>query len=101
MYLLFEIPDSVLIVIGIIIFIYNSKKIDTSDMNEEMLIANNDSNNIIGLVVPDGDSFNSCIKKGYEDIFSSMLDLGEKELRPLFDKEEDGTYKEFLHHRTH
>lgn len=50
-----------------------------------------DSNNIIGLVVPDGDSFNTCIKKGYEDIFGSMLDLGEKELRPLFDKEEDGT----------
>ena len=36
-----------LIVIGIIIFIYNSKKIDTSDMNEEMLIANNETNNII------------------------------------------------------
>ena len=50
-----------------------------------------DSKNIIGLVVPDGDSFNTCIKKGYEDIFSLMLDLGEKELRPLFDKEEDGT----------
>lgn len=49
-----------------------------------------DSNNIVGLVVPDGDSFNTCIKKGYEDIFSSILDLGEKELRPLFDKEEDG-----------
>ena len=50
-----------------------------------------DSNNIIGLVVPDGDSFNTCIKNGYEYIFSSMLDLGEKKLRPLFDKEEDGT----------
>ena len=49
-----------------------------------------DSNNIVGVVVPDGDSFNTCIKKGYEDIFSLMLDLGEKELRPLFDKEEDG-----------
>lgn len=49
-----------------------------------------DSNNIVGLVVPDGDSFNTCIKKGYEDLFSSMLDLGEKELRPLFDKEKDG-----------
>ncbi len=50
-----------------------------------------DSKNIVGLVIPDGDSFNTCIKKGYEDIFSSMLDLGEKELRPLFDKNEDGT----------
>lgn len=49
-----------------------------------------DSNNIIGIVVPDGDSFNTCIKKGYEDIFNIMLDLGEKELRPLFKKENDG-----------
>lgn len=45
---------------------------------------------IVGLVVPDGDSFNSCIKKGYEYIFPKMFDLGEKELLPLFKKEEDG-----------
>ena len=36
-----------LIVIGITIFIYNSNKIDTSEINEEMLIANNETNNII------------------------------------------------------
>ena len=54
-------------------------------------IFEDDNNKIIGLLVPDGDSFNSCIKKGHEDIFSSMLDVGEKELRPLFDKEDDGT----------
>ena len=50
-----------------------------------------DENNIVALLVPDGDSFNSCIKKGYENIFSEMLDLGEKELKPLFKTEEDGT----------
>lgn len=50
-----------------------------------------DANNIIGLVIPDGDSFNTCIKKGYEHIFNAMLELGEKELSPLFEKEEDGT----------
>ena len=53
-------------------------------------IFEDDSGNIIGLLVPDGDSFNTCIKNGYEDIFSSMLDLGEKELRPLFEKDEEG-----------
>ena len=36
-----------LVFIGIIIFIYNSNKIDTSEINEEMLIANNETNNII------------------------------------------------------
>ena len=30
-------------------------------------------------------------KKGYEYIFSAMLDLGEKELKPLFEKEAYGT----------
>ena len=50
-----------------------------------------DNNEIVGIVVPDGDSFNSCIKKGYESIFSQMLDLSEKELLPLFEKEKDGS----------
>lgn len=50
-----------------------------------------DNNKIVGLVVPDGDSFNSCIKNGYEKIFNDMLDLAERELKPLFDKNEDGT----------
>lgn len=46
---------------------------------------------IIGIIVPDRDSFNSCIKTGYESIFSQMLDLAEKELLPLFQKETDGS----------
>ncbi len=50
-----------------------------------------DDGNIIGLIIPDGDSFNSCIKSGYESIFSQMLDLSEKELLPLFQKKEDGS----------
>ena len=49
-----------------------------------------DEKQIVGLVVPDGDSFNSCIRKGYENIFGQMLDLAEKELAPLFWKDENG-----------
>lgn len=45
---------------------------------------------IVGTVIPDGDSFNTCIKNGYDYIFSAMLDLGERELKPLFEKEKDG-----------
>ena len=45
---------------------------------------------IVGVILPDGDSFNSSIKKGYERIFSQMLDLAEKELLPLFEKNENG-----------
>ena len=49
-----------------------------------------DNKEIVGLILPDGDSFNSCIKTGYEDIFGKMLDLSEKELLPLFEKDENG-----------
>ena len=33
-----------------------------------------ENNEIVGVILPDGDSFNSSIKKGYERIFSQMLD---------------------------
>ncbi|MDE6292855.1 MAG: GNAT family N-acetyltransferase [Bacilli bacterium] len=45
---------------------------------------------IVGLITPDGDSFNSSIKRGYEYIFKDMLDLAEKELTPLFERDENG-----------
>ena len=49
-----------------------------------------DNESIVGVILPDGDSFNSCIKKDYENVFSEMLDLSEKELLPLFERDEDG-----------
>ena len=49
-----------------------------------------DNSEIVGLILPDGDSFNSSIKNGYEDIFSKMLDLSEQELLPLFKRDENG-----------
>ena len=49
-----------------------------------------DNNEVVGVVLPDGDSFNSSIKTGYEHIFSQMLDLSEKELLPLFKSDENG-----------
>jgi len=49
-----------------------------------------DNAEIAGVILPDGDSFNSCIKSGYEYIFGQMLDLAEKELLPLFRKDENG-----------
>ena len=43
----------------------------------------------MGCIFPDGDSFNSSIKPGYEYIFSKMLDLAEDKLRPLFEVKEN------------
>ncbi len=72
-------------------------RIDTLYHNERGLQKSQDfiyifeeDNQIVGIIVPDGDSFNSCIKSGYENIFSQMLDLAEKELQPLFEKDANG-----------
>lgn len=35
---------------------------------------------IVGVIIPDGDSFNSCIKSGHEYIFGEMLDLAKNGL---------------------
>ena len=71
-------------------------RIDTLYKDERGLKASKDyififeeDNQIVGLILPDGDSFNSAIKRGYEHIFSQMLDLAEKELLPLFKADEN------------
>lgn len=72
-------------------------RIDALHKDERGLKASKDyififeeNNQIVGLILPDGDSFNSAIKSGYEYIFSSMLDVAEKELLPLFKANEKG-----------
>lgn len=49
-----------------------------------------DNGEIVAVIIPDGDSFNTCIKSGYEYLFTEMLDLGEIELQPLFDVDDNG-----------
>lgn len=72
-------------------------RIDTLYKDERGLKASKDyififeeDSQIVGLILPDGDSFNSAIKRGYEHIFQQMLDLAEKELLPLFKADENG-----------
>lgn len=72
-------------------------RVDTLYRDERGMKASQDyiyifeeSNEIVGIIVPDGDSFNSCIKNGHEEIFCKMLDIAEKELLPLFKKNEYG-----------
>lgn len=49
-----------------------------------------ENDKIVGCIFPDGDSFNTSVKLGYEYIFSEMLDLAEEKLRPLFKVKENG-----------
>jgi len=72
-------------------------RIDTLYKDERRLKASKDyififeeDEQIVAVILPDGDSFNSAIKRGYEHIFPQMLDLAEKELLPLFKADENG-----------
>lgn len=72
-------------------------RIDTLYKDERGLKASKDyififeeDKQIVALILPDGDSFNSSIKRGYEYVFPQMLDLAEKELLPLFKADENG-----------
>ena len=46
---------------------------------------------VAALLIPDGDSANTCIRKGYEYLFPEMLDVAERELLPLFTPGADGS----------
>lgn len=50
-----------------------------------------ETDKIVALIIPDEDSFNSCIKRGYEYIFGEMVAFAEKNLIPLFDQDTDKT----------
>lgn len=58
--------------------------------SQEFIYIWEENENIVGVIFPDGDSFNSSIKSGYEYIFGEMIDLAEKELKPLFEIKENG-----------
>ena len=50
-----------------------------------------DNNEIVGCILPDGDAIYMSIKKGYEDLYKTIIDYAEENCKPLFKKEADGT----------
>lgn len=54
-----------------------------------------ESGDIIGCILPDGDAVYMSIKTGYEDIFPEMLSFAEENCIPLFEKGSDGK-RDFL-----
>ena len=45
---------------------------------------------IVGCILPDGDAIYMSIKKGYEEIYESMIDYSIEKCSPLFEKDNDG-----------
>ena len=52
-----------------------------------------DNDEIVGCILPDGDAIYMSVKKGYEDLYKSIVSYAEENCKPLFEKEEDGTIK--------
>ena len=50
-----------------------------------------DNEEIVGCILPDGDAIYISIKKGYEDLYKSIVKYAEENCKPLFKKEEDGS----------
>lgn len=46
---------------------------------------------IVGCILPDGDSIYISIKKGYDSLFGIVVNYAEEHCKPLFPKEEDGS----------
>ena len=50
-----------------------------------------DNGQIVACILPDGDAIYISIKKGYENLFSTIVGYSEENCRPLFKKETDGS----------
>ena len=47
-----------------------------------------DNDKIVGCILPDGDAIYMSIKKGYEDLYKSIVSYAETNCKPLFKKED-------------
>ena len=50
-----------------------------------------DSDEIVGCILPDGDAIYMSIKNGYENLYNSIVSYAEENCKPLFKKEDDGS----------
>ena len=73
-------------------FVFRIGNMERHKKSIEFIYLFEEEGKIVGLIAPDGESFNSCIKNGYEHIFPKMVDFAEKNLIPLLKENEDGTY---------
>ena len=73
-------------------FIFRIGAMERHKKSVDFIYLFEEGNKIVGLIAPDGESFNSCIKNGYEHAFSQMVSFAEKSLIPLLKKNENGTY---------
>lgn len=68
-------------------------RMDTQYINDGNLKSSNyifiweDNNEIVGCTLPDGDAIYMSVKKGYEDLYKTIVSYAEEHCRPLFKTE--------------
>lgn len=64
---------------------------DGKNKSSDYIFIWEDNDEIVSCILPDGDAIYMSIKKGYENLYKSIVSYAEKNCRPLFEKEDDGT----------
>lgn len=65
----------------------NAKKNKSSDY----IFIWEDNDEIVGCILPDGDAIYISLKKGYEDLYKSIVSYAEENCKPLFEQAADGS----------
>ena len=71
-------------------FIFRIGNMERHKRSIDFIYLCEEDDKLVGLIVPDDASFNSCIKTGYEHVFGPMVAFAEKNLSPLFEKDKNG-----------
>ncbi len=71
--------------------IYSKDTYSSNPKSSDYIFMWEDNNEIVGCILPDGDAIYMSIKKGYENLFESMVSYAEDNCRPLFKKDKDGS----------
>ena len=75
-----------------LVFRMDTQYIEAGDLkSSDYIFIWEDNNEIVGCILPDGDAIYISIKKGYEDLYKSIVNYAEEYCRPLFKKEVDGS----------
>lgn len=75
-----------------LIYRMDTQYVDTeNNRSSDFIFLWEDNNEIVGCILPDGDAIYMSIKKGYEQLYKSIVTYAEENCKPLFNKEEDGT----------
>ncbi len=75
-----------------LIYRMDTQYVDAGDLSsKDYIFIWEDNNEIVGCILPDGDAIYMSIKKGYEDLYKSVVKYAEENCKPLFKKEDDGS----------